>query len=51
MDCRREGCGEKAFLERHEDFVFDWASASRGSIILYEKSQAARGAGRICSQT
>jgi hypothetical protein len=33
-ECRVEGCGERPFLRKYENFVFDWKSASQGSLLL-----------------
>ena len=36
-ECRAAGCGATPFLQQHENFTFDWPSASDGSVVLYEK--------------
>jgi hypothetical protein len=37
-ECRVEGCGKTPFLQRHDEFTFDWSAASQGSIVLYERT-------------
>lgn len=38
--CRVEGCGAIALLQRHADFVFNWAAVSSDSIGLYPRSDS-----------
>ncbi len=36
-ECRTPGCGAVPFLRQHERFIFDWAEASIGSVLLYAR--------------
>ena len=39
-ECLVEGCGRTPLLRQHENFAFDWSTASQGHVVLCDKNNA-----------